>query len=166
MDFLEMLWASLNQELPATLLAVGVGIPIALYVDRRITTSRIRKEKTDLVRLLRWNLEHNLSLLYQIKKNIVEKSIPLYPLDLTTWQTHSTRITSIDKVELIQSINESYYELEHLNRKVNAYFDFLLSVIVTNGLRKRMELLSEAILTHVDNLIPRVKETLEQINKG
>jgi hypothetical protein len=166
LDFPEVLWAFLNQELPATLLGVGVGIPIALYLDRRISARRAKKERTDLLVLLKENLGSNLSLLGQLKKEMTEELLPLYPLDLTIWQTHSARITCIENVRLIQSINKAYYELEHMNRKTNAYFGAAFGPLVTEGLKKRMELLKGAILDHVDNLIPIVKGTIEDINEA
>jgi hypothetical protein len=152
-----------------TAFGVGLGIVGALWQERRNSGQRRKQEETHLLTAIGLNLKHNIELMDQLKKglSLTTSDTPTYHMDLSPWQAYSGRLDSIEDVQLLRKITATYYELEHLNRKVNALFDLHYSMIRTNQVwyDNERKLLVKPILAQMeDPLLSLANETLALIN--
>jgi len=162
---MDQVWLDLLLNFAATLVGVILGIPVALWLDRKITAQRRREEESYLLGVLRDNLNHNLNLMNQIKREL-PNNVVFYHLDLSPWQTHSGRLDSIKNRELVQVIATTYYELEHLNRKLNIQLEMNYSPFVAvNGYPLERKRLVDAILLHTESLIGLTKKAFDMISE-
>ena len=62
-------------QLSATFIAVIIGIPIALWLNRKYTEYKKREEKNSLIDFLNQNLKENLRLIEDMKKHFSNGTI-------------------------------------------------------------------------------------------
>ena len=159
-------WEELSLQFITTILGVALGMLGALWVDRRISAGRRREEETYLLRVVKDNLLHNRSLLSQIKSELQRGLIPTYHLDLSAWQSHSGRFDPIRNTDLVQLIGKAYYELEHMNWKINTLRNmrFTTFVAVESYEQDKKQLIAN-IAIHMPIVIGEVEESLRLIDK-
>jgi len=71
-------------EFLATIIGVALGIPIALWIDRKIRVKHQREEAISVLSALKDEIAHNIGLLKQIQQELSEPSnVIFYTLDLS-----------------------------------------------------------------------------------
>jgi RNA processing factor Prp31 len=156
-------WISFSEKLLATLIGVIIGIPVAFWVDRLRKNSENLSKKKNLLNFLLKNLEKNLSLIQQAKKELPSHII-FYNLDLGAWTNLSNTLPILENDDLMRKILYVYYELEHISRKIDRQFDMHYSVSRAMGDYKeqRSELVN-ATISHIDKLEKEINELIQII---
>jgi hypothetical protein len=105
----------------------------------------------------------------QLKKELspTSWSTPTYHMDLSPWQSYSGRLDSIRDTELLKKITSTYYELEHLARKLDKIFAMLYAPLRDTAQQYMIEKgqLVNAILEQIrEPLSGLINDTLTHIN--
>lgn len=141
----------------ATLFGVLTGIPIAFWLDRRITASHERKRAIAVLTATREEITHNVELLRQMQGELRPNSMIYYNMDMNTWRATSLEdFEGIISHEILRQIFRTYYEYEHISRKIDAQFNMHYSVVRTTltpdeYVTERKEIIG-AILVHAERL--------------
>jgi hypothetical protein len=151
----------------ATLFGVLIGIPVALYLDRRTRISHDRERAKGVLLALKEEIHRDVELLRQIQRELKPNSIIYYNIDMNTWK----KTTSLEDFELIinsallRHIYRIYYEYEHLNRKIDAQFNMHYSVVraMKDYLQERQTIV-EAILGHASGLEKESEQLINEID--
>ena len=156
----------------ASIVGVLVGVPIALWLDRSISSRREKQEhqrqqilekerKKQFVQMLRDSLIKNRGLLEQIERELRPTVVIYYNVDTQILEsTASIKYEIIDDLELNQQLDYIKYELLHIHRKIElqltvAYGDYKVAGGRQNFIQARTEL-TNAILVHV----PTIQEAI------
>jgi len=116
-------WEDFIVQLTATLLGVIVGIPVALWLNRRYTMSKKTEERKDLLEFLKENLEDNKKILNNMLGNFDSDFIVHNRLNLATWPLFSKKINALNNLDLQKRILHTYYMLENISKKVEIKFE-------------------------------------------
>ena len=115
---------SFGVQVGITFLAVFLGIPAGFWLQRWIDSLKSKEEKRQLLDFLHQNIKKNLELLSQAKAELGKPGgVIFYPLDLTAWPQIAHRVTIFDDVELTSKLQYIYYELAHLQRKIDSQYN-------------------------------------------
>lgn len=158
-------WLDTLMTFIATLTGVAVGIPVALSIDRRVSARHRKEEEAYFLNTVKDNLSRNIDLMNQIKRELSAESVLFYHLDLSIWQTHSERLDSVENRELARKITMTYYELEHLNRKMDLQLETVYSAFkaIVGYSSERVRLI-KAILDHIATILPLASKTVNLIS--
>jgi hypothetical protein len=160
MDWLDALVTFL-----ATLIGVAAGVPVALWIDRKVSSRHRKEEEVYFLHIVKDNLSHNVDLMNQIQRELRVETVLFYHLDLSPWQTHSGRLDSVENRELVQRIARTYYELEHLNRKMDLQLEMAYSAFrAISGYSSERASLVQAILGHIAVILPLAQKTIALID--
>lgn len=115
----------------ATLFGVLVGIPVAFWLDRKITEGHEKERAIFVLTALKEELIHNLGLLKQIINELYGPTTMIYyNMDMNTWRTVKLEdFEGIINHEILRRIFAIYYEYEHLSRKIDTQFSMHYSVV-------------------------------------
>lgn len=155
-------------NLLSTLIGVLIGIPAALWIDRLTSTHHQREDAKRILTALNDELQHNLGLLKQMKKELRDNVI-FYDLDLGAWQAITSKgLESIQNYDLVRRISSVYYEYQHMNRKIDVQFQMHYSPLLTmprNMYEKVRASLINPTVKHASQLEVSTNEVIEQIKK-
>ena len=151
----------------ATTFGVLIGIPVALWIDRKTRKRRDRERAIGVLLALKEETTHNLSLLRQIQVELRPDSIIYYNMDMNTWKK-ATPLEDFELVidrRLLRHIYRIYYEFEHLNRKIDTQFSMHYSVVRAMGvyLEERKAIVA-SILGHAKTLEKESEQLLKDID--
>ena len=119
----------------ATLLGVGLGIPSALLIDRRLKLREKREGAVNVLSGLREEINHNIDLLGQIQRELNPNTMIYFNMDLNIWRATSLRdFEGTVSHKLLRHIYQIYYEYEHLSRKIDTQFSMHYSVVRTTDI--------------------------------
>jgi len=153
-------------SLLATIIGVMVGIPVALWVDRKIAMRHRKEEASRVLLALKDEIKHNHDLLKQIKREI-PVSVLFYTLDLSTWQaTSEKRLDSIENYELLREISHLYYEYQHMARKIDMQFSMHYGVLrAMSAYPEIRSSIVNPILAHIDPLEEKTLQVISEIER-
>ncbi|MBC7113350.1 MAG: hypothetical protein H5T34_04955 [Candidatus Methanomethyliales bacterium] len=162
-----MLFEEIIASFIATLLGVLLGIPSALWIDRKIKLCNERERAIAVLSALKEEINHNVSLLKQIQKELSSSSVIFYNLDLNTWRATSLEdFETIIDHDVICRIFRLYYEYEHLSRKIDVQFHMHYSPTrALQGYLKEREVIVNAILVHAAVLEKESEQLLNKIDE-
>jgi hypothetical protein len=105
----------------ANVLAVVLGIPAGLYVDRLISSRGSDKQRTQMKAALKRAIQHNLGTLATIRDQIANNAAPTFGLDLALLDaTSQSKYETLDDIDLCANIDHLRFELDHLDRQVDS----------------------------------------------
>jgi len=154
-------------------LAAFLGIPTGFWLQHWIESRNLQEEKKQLLRLLENNLDDNLRLLNQIETQLTPTYTIYYSLNLSIWPNIVERISILDDWNFIEKIQKAYYELAHLERKIDKQFDLAFLPVPQHVTYPQLQadvagmrgqLVSNGILPHVKSIRELILELLKDIN--
>jgi hypothetical protein len=152
----------------STLFGVLIGIPVAFWIDRRLTKRHDKERAVSILTILQEEITRNLALLKQIKKELGQPNyIIFYNIDMNTWKNLSLEdFEGIIASNILRSIYHLYYEYGHLNRKIDAQFSMHYSAVRAsqNYLAER-QIIVGAILLHATTLEKETDQLIRDISK-
>jgi hypothetical protein len=149
----------------ATLFGVLIGIPAALWIDRKTRESTQREKAEAVLSALKEEINHNVDLLKQIQEELKPDTMITCNLDMNTWRVTSLQeFEGIISHELLRKIFRIYYEFEHMSRKIDAQFNMHYSVVrATNVYLQEREKIVDSILSHASILEKEGKELVKEV---
>lgn len=148
-------------QVSMTFVAVFLGIPAGFWLERWIDSKRHAEDRRQLLKYLRGNIDKNLGLVKQANDELRKPDAAIfYPLDLQAWPHVSHRLTILNDDELVGKLNYVYYELCHLERKINTQYGwFTQRLLFPPGDQRVVDLdmkirdfINQAILPHIANI--------------
>jgi hypothetical protein len=125
-----MLFEDILSNFLATLFGVVIGIPVALWIDRKTREYAQREKAGAVLSALKEEINHNVDLLKLIQKELKPDTMITYNLDMNTWRTTSLQgFEGIISHELLRKILRIYYEFEHMSRKIDTQFNMHYSIV-------------------------------------
>jgi len=149
----------------ATLFGVLIGIPVALWIDRKIRESVQREKAEAVLSALKEEINHNVNLLKQIREELKPDTMITYNLDMNTWRVASLQeFEGIISHELLRKIFRIYYEFEHMSRKIDTQFNMHYSVVrATNIYLQERKKIVDSILSRASTLEKESEELVKEI---
>ena len=134
-------WAAFNAEWVAALVAVTLGIPAGLLINRQLESrmkraerDRLREHQLAVLRVIKDEIEQNQSLIDELEGELNQNQdvVPTYGLRTDLWHAVSRDVVAaISSEELIRDLSRLYFQYEHLQRKLNAQFEIGMRPAVT-----------------------------------
>jgi len=127
-----------------------------------------------LLQLLENNLKDNLRLVTQIEVELKPSSVIYYPLNLSIWPGIAERISILGDWTFVDRIQRAYYELAHLERKIDKQFELAYSSVPQHPTYPQMQadvagmrgqLIATGILPHVKDIKELLQELLKDIDE-
>lgn len=169
-------WQQVGSTLIGTFVAVVLGVPTGLAIDRLKTLKAEADEKVALLEALKSTVKRNRGLIDQLEKEMKEQSlwIPFYSFDISILEQTAYRKFEVGfGRECCASLDHLRYELLHLNRKL----DLLRSVaeeglpskrvlsLAHGGLPEPIQLRAEGYSEAVDTYQASIKKHFSEIQK-
>lgn len=109
----------------SSMVATFLGVGLAFVLDERYRRKYEKKKARRLLFLLRNEMKKNRALLVELNDELSTPGwIPFYDLNFIVWSTIPPIIVPVLKdFNIIQDIAQFYYELQHIERKLNKVFD-------------------------------------------
>jgi len=158
-------WSNFLSEFLAALIGVITGIPVALWLDRRLQEKRQRSRAASVLSALKDEIGHNAKLLKQMQDD--RSFLPLlYNLDLSAWKATTARmLDSVDNVELTKQIARIYYEFEQLSKKVGIRFTMFYSTFrAVQSYNEDSQRLRDQIRSGASELVERSNRLVVEID--
>jgi hypothetical protein len=155
-------WEDFGIPLAATILGALIGIPTGLFLARSGRKREIIEKQKQLCNTLLTSLKKNLTLLNQIingPEGLVDMSTIYYNLELEFWSVVASEIGSLNNPDLESEIENVYYELHHIARKIDMHFK---SSFFVSDQEKRDELKAKTI-AQIRIRKPEVETLIEKI---
>ncbi len=164
-------WKDFVANATATLLGVAVGIPVALWIDRLVSSWQESKEsakqritltlrRNQFLQMLREALNKNLQLVQQMEQELRPDVIIFYNVDMQLLESVSSiKYEMIEDLDLNRLLDSIRYELIHLHRKVELQLEIEYSAYKAMGnyMDRRSQLIG-AITAH----FPRIKQEITE----
>lgn len=162
-DFGSVFDTSFWQSLIPTFIGVLLAIPAALWIDRLLKRKKKNEERKQLKNALKEAIDKNMTLLSQLENDYLGMGlVPLFPMDLVQLNSTSYRKYEIlDSISLCQAIDQSIYELQHLDGKLELIRTTAATVSQSASVRFFFYGIYRSCLSH----IPKVRESLEKAKK-
>ena len=151
----------------STLIATLIGIYLAFYLNglNHKKLERIRARR--LLVLLKDEIKENWDLLKELEKELkIKDFVPFYPLRFDVWNgVTSNLILFLEKRNMINNISQFYFEIKHIERKLNGILNFTpLREEFANSLRDHIPLVlkgergksPQTIISEIECLIKRL----------
>jgi hypothetical protein len=117
---LDSFWGSLLAHIIGVSVGAIVGIPAALYVNRRITHGESRRQREQMRRALKVAIGRNLGNLANDKLHIDDSGVVPSGVDLALLQaTASSKYDVLGDILLCAKIDEVRFHLEHVGRHLD-----------------------------------------------
>lgn len=144
-------WFSFLPILLATFLGVGLAFVLDEIYNRRFEKKQARR----LLFLLKDEIENNNNLLLELESELKDPVwTPFYDLRFVVWNTITPIITPVLKnFKIIKEISKFYYELQHIERKINKVFDLSFHPTITD---KNTMKIRQDFVNSLNVHIPRV----------
>ena len=120
-------WEDFIVQLIATLIGVTLGIPVALWLNKRYSRYKKKDEKETLINFLKNNLENNQKILKEMQNRFANGYVIMEYLDIGSWPLFSQKINLLGNIELEKKILDTYYNLQQLSRKIDRQFEMHFS---------------------------------------
>ena len=155
----------------STLLGVLFGIPVALWLDRLISSRRHAQEmeqaclvskarRLQFVDMLVETLSKNQQLVTQMKEQLTPGTVIFYNVDtLTLDATSSIKYDIIDDLKLNRLLDSVRFELSHLYRKVELQLEISYG---SNSSRELYEAKRTQLIQAIHDHFPRIERELAE----
>jgi hypothetical protein len=138
----------------ATLFGVLMGLPVALIVDRRVTSNHIKKEGIDVLRNLRIEITQNSYSLNDILHKIDEESIYLKNIQMIRWNSKSVaEFAHVFSSDIISALYDLYNDFEVISKKVDLQYSLYGSLSLKNEEIEIPEELIESLKQQIPSVI-------------
>jgi len=110
--------------LAMTLIGAIIGSYIGIYLARRDSTAKFKKERDDILKALHNSIDNTLGHIEQIENlHFGSDQIPSFPLDTVamSYITLTARKYLPEGTDWAQHYNGMRFELDHINRKLLLY---------------------------------------------
>ncbi len=156
-------------QLVATIVGVGLGIPIGLWLSSRASESQRGREeeqakqrKLSSLSALTKEVEHNQVLLNQVEDELQKATVPLYLLDTGMWALLGSEVAqAVESKDALTHVSRLYFELGHLNRKLDALFQLVANPLMAASSeykRRFTELVNSMLLQ-----LPPTRQLCEEV---
>jgi uncharacterized protein YacL (UPF0231 family) len=163
-------WTLFFPELVATVIGVGLGVPLGLWLNRRASElqrrqeeKRIKQRKLRLLKALQKEVEHDQELLNQLEGELKTGKVPLYSLDTDMWEFVGGQVAeAISSEEILTRTSSLYFEFDHMKRKIDALFQLYANPTMSASSlwQQRLTALSGSMLVHLPPTKKLCKEVL------
>ena len=163
-------WTLFLPELVATVIGVGLGIPLGLWLNRRAGKLQRQQEEARtkqrglwLLKALQEEVEHNQELLSQLEGELKKGEVPLYSLDTDMWEFVGGQVAeSISSEKILTRASRLYFEFDHMKRKIDALFQLFANPMMgaSSLWKQRFTALSGSMLAHLPPTKKLCKEVL------
>jgi len=154
-------------------LAAFIGIPAGFWLQHYINKTSLKEQKIQLLQFIHHNLSDNKRLVEQIGRELNPSSITYYPLDLQAWPYIAGQIAILEDWQIADKIQRAYYELAHLERKIDKQFELAYAPVPQNPTYPQMqanvgamrgELISSGIIPHTITIKNSLQGLLKEID--
>jgi hypothetical protein len=124
--FKEQPESSFARDLIVAFVALPLGIPFGLWVNRRLQRTQERGRRAQLLKQLASVLNANVGYLRQAHNVMLSDvyKVPSFPLDLVTLEaTANVRYELLYDHSLREAIDKAHFELRHVNRRFEILVD-------------------------------------------
>jgi hypothetical protein len=168
-------WATFNTGWVTALVAVTLGIPAGLWLNRQLESrmkraegARVREHQLAVLRAIEDEIEHNQSLIDELEGELKQNVVPTYALRTDLWHAVSRDVVAaVSSEELIKGLSRLYFQYEHLRRKLDAQFEIGMRPAVTMSWEapgKRIEeLIRDGIVGSALAQIPSVRDLAARV---
>jgi hypothetical protein len=155
-----------------TLLATFIGVGLAFLLNKIYNNKTEKRQARRILFLLRDEIASNNNLLLQLKEEIQTSNYtPFYDLRFVVWNSVPSKISTIlTKLKVLSDIAKFYYELQHINRKINGVFNLSYHPNTGQGYTRELrQQLITSLQLHVPGILEgknckSPKEIIEEIN--
>jgi len=161
-------------ELVATVIGVGLGVPLGLWLNRRASElqrrqeeKRIKQRRLWLLKALQEEVEHDQELLGQLESELKKGGVPLYSLDTDMWEFVGGQVAeAISSEKILTRASRLYFEFDHMKRKIDALFQLWANPLMgaSSAWKQRFTALSGSMLVHLPPTKKLCKEVLNLLN--
>lgn len=139
----------------ATLLGVGVAFILNGIYHSWHHNWVERKQARRLLYLLKFEIELNGILLPQLETDYKKLNYtPYYDLQFVVWNSITPNLmTVLKKPNIIKDLSEFYYELQHIERKVNGVFNLSHSPNINPQIMLSRQQLVISLLQHIPTIL-------------
>lgn len=126
-----------------------------------------KKRKKYILQILKGEIQHNVDLLNQIKKEYQKPFyIGYYNLDTTTKQAVWGELVNTGEDEqFVRNLSLTYYEYKHMNRKLDFQFSSAVQAVMNANVAQLRNNVVTGIVSHVDSILSGSKDRLGEIEK-
>ncbi len=160
-----------------TLIGAFIGVSGAFGVqwylmrkNLKVHREEERKRKKYILEILKGEIEHNVQLLNQIKKEYQQPSwIGYYNLDTSTKQAVWSELIKMEgDAKFVYDLSRTYYEYEHMNRKLDFQLHHAADAVLDASVAQLRNAIIGGILSHTHSLLSgsndRLREIKERLN--
>lgn len=170
-------WDNLISNWLATMIGLGVGIPIALWLNRKQQASEERGRREEAIReekdrkdkilsLLQEELRHNRNMLEErVKAREEGLHVPFYRLKTTTWNTFSDggELHWVRDLELLEIMSTAYCYIYELTRTENLFMQVQYSPTEWSRRRNARSEVDLAIGENITTALDKTGKALQEI---
>jgi hypothetical protein len=134
------------------MIAVGIGVFGGFWADSLREKHIEKKGRIRVLKLLREELNTNLTIMDIIRKGLAQNKVPYAHLQLSMWGAVSNKIDLISNDELLDGINAAYYNFDMFEKTLDMYIELaILSIsqshkVVKANIQKRLDRHREVML--------------------
>jgi hypothetical protein len=156
-----------------TLLGAFIGVLGGFYTQSRIMQKSLKvqrqeekKRKKYILEILKGEIQHNVQLLEQIQKEYQTPHwVGYYNLDTTSKQAVWQELIKMEGDEqFIYDLSRTYYEYQHMNRKLDLQLSYAPLAWKTSVCSLR-EVVVSSIIAHTGSLVSGSKDRLKEIEE-
>jgi len=148
-------WSLIGITSFLTFLATLSGVGLAFILNKKSNNKSDRERAKRLLNALKLDIEANQNLLGQFVQDLADPSWTVfYDLRLGVWESLvSDLMPLLPPSSFFKHVSKLYYELQHIERKVNKVFDLTHNPHITpKGTQERQTLVT-SILQHIPNVL-------------
>jgi hypothetical protein len=158
-------WEDFIVQLIATLIGVTLGIPVALWLNKRYSRYKKKDEKEILINFLKNNLENNQKILKEMQSRFANGYVIMEYLDTGSWSLFSQKINFLGNIELEKKILDTYYNLQQLSRKIDRQFEMHFSTFrAMNSYISDREHIKMSSMGQIGELRKEIEEILKELS--
>jgi hypothetical protein len=154
-------------EIILSFLATLLGVILAFRLERWREEKSRKERLIGALEMIRDEIEGNVNLCRQILQEFVDRGpswIQYYNLKTTTWEGVSSVIVDLKDSNLSKKIANQYYQYYHMNRKIDARFDFFKFVGTSDtrfsNLTTAVSEGAKSLLDDGERLIPEIEKRI------
>ena len=138
-----------------TSIATFLGVGLAFWLNKKNNAKLERIKAKRLLNFLKVDIEANENLLGQFVQDLARPNWTVfYDLRLGVWESLVSNLTPVLRTSpFLKDVSKFYYELQHLERKINKVFDLTHNPHITEEGRRERQTLVTSILQHIPNVL-------------
>lgn len=123
----------------AGFLATFFGVILGFELERRRDSKNRKERLVGALEMIKDEIERNIGLCEQIQNELTKDPgfVQYYLLKTTTWTSVASVLVDLKSPKLAKQIASEYFDYEHLNRRINARFEFFKTGDPSNVIHAR-----------------------------